>query len=302
MADPRYERAKALRGEGRVAEAEAVLRALAAERPDDVAALYALAVCRIDLGQREQARATLLRVLRAYPGHYEAEYQLARFAQEDGDLVNAAAHYRNVLAAADYADAEARLRQCERGAVVLPVRQLIEQSHVADPGTPKWRLRLLARHILPLGSIAVLPSVFVAVNLADVVDFDGGLLLVYVLMLAVAAAVVNLALAPITIYLRTRAYTAVLYDHGMDVSAGIFRRSKQFVWYYQITEPPTYVRTLRDYLTNTASLAISYNNTATTTSRVVLRGIGSPRRVEQVRSFLRGRIPAERLPIRGPWT
>ncbi|WP_330230865.1 tetratricopeptide repeat protein [Nocardia sp. NBC_00508] len=303
MADSRYEQAKTLRGEGRLAEASAVLTSLLAERPGDVGALYALAVCQLDLGERARARETLRRVIAAHPGHYGAEYQLGRLLQDQGDLAGAAARYRNVLAVNDYADTEARLRQCERAGAVPPVRKMIEQSYVAERGNPGMTLRLRARHILPFGSVATLLSmVFFARPFFAFVDPEATYPLAQLLMLAALLLLMNIALSPITVYIRTRAYTTQLYDYGMDVSTGVFRRSRQFVWYYQITEPPTYVRDAREYLTHTASLLISYNNTATTTVRMKLRGIGSPREVEQMRSYLQSRIPAERLPIRGPWT
>ncbi|WP_162272727.1 tetratricopeptide repeat protein [Nocardia lijiangensis] len=300
MPDPRYEHAKTLRREGRTAEASSVLTALLAERPGDIGALYALAVCQIDTGQRGHARENLLRIAGAHPDHYGAHYQLGRLLQDEGDLRAAAVHYRQVLAVTEYADAAARLAQCERAAAVPPVKKMIEQTYVADRGALVQSLRLRARHVLPLGSIATVLLAFVAARLLNTSGV--GLQLAYPLVLIVLALLLNVALSPITIYIRTRMYTAQLYDYGMDVSEGVFRRSKQFVWYYQITEPPTYVRKPADYLTHTASLIVNYNNTAATTARVRLRGFGSPRQVDQVRSYLQSRIPSERLPIRGPWT
>ncbi|MEU2256817.1 tetratricopeptide repeat protein [Nocardia xishanensis] len=301
MPDPRYEHAKTLRRDGRAAEASSVLTALLAERPGDIGALYALAVCQIDMGERGHARENLRRIAGAHPDHYGAHYQLGRLSQDEGDLRAAAVHYRQVLAVNEYADAAARLAQCERATAVPPVRKMIEQSYVADRGNLVHSLRLKARHILPLGSIAGVLLALVTVRFLDTMT-RAGLEVAYPLVLIVLALLLNVALSPITIYIRTRMYTAQLYDYGMDVSAGVFRRSKQFVWYYQITEPPTYVRRPANYLTHTASLIVSYNDTAATTVRVQLRGFGSPRQVDQIRSYLQSRIPSERLPIRGPWT
>ncbi|WP_040787157.1 tetratricopeptide repeat protein [Nocardia pneumoniae] len=302
MPDPRYEHAKMLRRDGRAAEASAVLAQLLADRPGDIGARYALAVCQLDLGRRREARESLLRVVDAHPGHYAAEYQLGRIQQDEGDLAGAAARYRKVLAVNDFADAEARLHQCERATAVPPVRRMIEQSFVADKGNDRKSLRLRGRHILPLRSAGILVLMILAIPLLRLIDVEGGLLLVYPMFLLALGLVANILLSPLTIFIRTRMYTAQLYDHGMDVSTGVLRRVKQFVWYYQITEPPTYVRKPLNYLTHTASLSVSYNDTASTTRRVELRGIGSPREVEEVRGFLQSRIPPERLPIRGPWT
>lgn len=101
---------------------------------------------------------------------------------------------------------------------------------------------------------------------------------------------------------RALLYGADLHEYGMDVRTGVFRRGAQFIWYYQITEPPTYLRNITSYLTRTASLRISYNNTASTTKYTELPDIGTPRQVEEIRGYLQSRIPPERLSIRGPWT
>jgi hypothetical protein len=325
MADPRYEQAKSLHREGRTAQARAVLVDLLADEPGNVGARYALAICLIDLGERQGARDQLRQVLTEYPQHYEAAYHLGRLFQDDGRYNDAAEAFRQVLAVTELRDTRERLHRCEAalgpppldgpatshdadapapvtGIPVAPgpppVRRMIESAHVADRGEPKRALRLQGRHILPLKSFFFAVLTFTAPGLAPLV----GMTVRLPFLLITGVLLLNVLISPVTIMVRTRMYTAQLYEYGMDVSTGVLRRSKQFIWYYQITEPPTYVRTLTSYLTNTASLLVSYNNTASTTVQVELRGIGSAKQADEVRAYLQSRIPPERLPIRGPWT
>ncbi|WP_162184919.1 tetratricopeptide repeat protein [Allokutzneria albata] len=335
MADPRYEQAKALHRNGRPAEASALLTDLLAEHPGDVGARYALAVCQLDLGARAEARANLRQVIEDYPGHHAAEYLLARELQDEGDLVGAAAGYRRVLAVTEHPEAAARLHQCERTTGIPPVRRMIEHTHVADRGNPVGRVRTRARHLIPsvVRALAVLVLLYWLPALAGAVGgmigrnvavLEGrnlrtqqrfseeyelivrafiagtplGVILGLLLVLAWIYLIVTLAAVPLQALLNG----ADLYEYGMDVHTGVLKRSTQFVWYYQITEPPTYLRTLSSYLTHTASLRISYNDTASTTAQLDLSGIDGPQQVHALRTYLQSRIPSERLPIRGPWT
>jgi hypothetical protein len=97
-------------------------------------------------------------------------------------------------------------------------------------------------------------------------------------------------------------YTVAFHQRGFEVASGVLHRRKQFIWYYQITEEPMYVRTPIMFLTYTASLQITYNHTANAVRGMQLSGIGSPREVEQVRAYLETRRLAERSPIRGALT
>ncbi|AHH99119.1 hypothetical protein GCM10010174_68810 [Kutzneria viridogrisea] len=318
MADSRYEQAKALHRDGRTAQARAVLLDLLAEQPGDLGARYALAICLIDLGETPDAQAQLRQVLADHPQHYEAAYQLGCLLQDEEQYEQAAAAFRQVLAVTDLRDTADRLRRCEAalgGSVPQPpsgpppVRRLIESSHVASRGQLVMSLRLKARHILPLRSATAVVLILLAQGLSRPTFSVNRIIYIYTGYSTVTLlALVNwllvgyLVLALLSLALRARMYTAEIYEYGMDVSSGILRRTRQFVWYYQITEPPTYLRRLSNYLTHTASLVVSYNNTASTTATVQLRGFGSPQRVDEVRSYLESRIPPERLPIRGPWT
>jgi hypothetical protein len=325
VADSRYEHAKALHGQGRVAEASAILADLLADDPGNVGARYAQAISLVDLGRRAEAIEHFRGVLSLLPAHYEAAYRLGCLLQDAGEPIQAAEAFRRVLAVQDFRDAASRLRDCEaatRASAAIaapnladrdqwpvggnpvnpgpaPVRRMIETSHVADPGKLVMTTRLKARHLVPLKSFlfAFLGAV-VYVTQPLHLGVTGSL----PFLLIGLVSLVNLLLSPVTIPVRSRMNSAKLYEYGMDVSTGVLRRSKQFVWYYQITEPPTYVRGLRSYLVHTASLRVTYNNTASTTAQVELTGIGTPQQVEGVRAYLQSRIPPERLPIRGPWT
>jgi membrane protein YdbS with pleckstrin-like domain len=323
MANSRYEQAKALHQEGRTAQARAILVDLLADEPSDVGARYALAICLIGLGERQDAQGQLRQVLTDYPQHYEAAYQLGCLLQDDGRYDQAVEAFRQVLVMTDLRDTKDHLRHCEAALSVPhsnesaaypitpspvtgtpltpgppPVRRMIENTHVADRGRLVRITHLAGRHILPLKSFFIAVLGIPATMTQAFVGASVGLLLILISGTSLLTAVISL----VTIPIRTRMYTAQLYEYGMDVNTGVLRRSKQFIWYYQITEPPTYVRKLTNYLTNTASLLVSYNNTASTSAQVELRGIGSPEQVNEVRAYLQSRIPPERLPIRGPWT
>ena len=335
MADPRYDQAKALHQNGNSAEASTLLTELLVEHPGDVGARYALAVCQLDLGLRAQARANLRQVIEDHPGHHAAEYLLARELQDEGDLVGAAAGFRRVLTVTEHSEAAARLQQCERGTGIPPVRRMIEHTHIADRGKPVRRVRTRARHLIPsvVRPVAVLLLLYWLPALSGTV---GGMIgrtvaasegmpartqqrfsdeyeltvrafiaytpLGLVLGLLLVAAWIYLIATLVAVPIRAMLNGADLFEYGMDVHTGVLKRSTQFVWYYQITEPPTYLRTLSSYLTHTASLRVSYNNTASTTAQLTLTGIDGPSQVHELRSYLQSRIPSERLPIRGPWT
>ncbi|MEO3876635.1 tetratricopeptide repeat protein [Nonomuraea sp. B12E4] len=103
--------------------------------------------------------------------------------------------------------------------------------------------------------------------------------------------------------LNSRINGSDVYEYGVEIRRGLIRRTVQFIWYYQIVEAPSYLRTLGSYFTHTASLGIRYNdNGASSVTQIEMSGVGTPALVKKVGRYLESRIPAERLPIRGPWT
>ncbi|MEV4475300.1 tetratricopeptide repeat protein [Nonomuraea sp. NPDC049504] len=103
--------------------------------------------------------------------------------------------------------------------------------------------------------------------------------------------------------LNSRINGSDVYEYGVEIRRGLVRRTVQFIWYYQIVEAPSYLRTLGSYFTHTASLGIRYNdNGASSVTEIEMSGVGTPALVKRVGRYLESRIPAERLPIRGPWT
>ena len=87
-----------------------------------------------------------------------------------------------------------------------------------------------------------------------------------------------------------------------ELTEPLLHRRKQFIWYYQLTEEPVYLRKPAMLLTHTASLQITYNHTANAVRTMELSGIGSPGEVERIRAYLETRRLAERSPIRGSLT
>ncbi|OHV39757.1 hypothetical protein BBK14_32860 [Parafrankia soli] len=130
----------------------------------------------------------------------------------------------------------------------------------------------------------------------------GGVILGAPALLLAAIAWICFLVSPVTILVKSRTNGADFYEYGVEIKSGFVRRSIQFVWYYQITEAPTYVRSFADYFTNTASLRIHYNPSATTVERVEIAGFGSPDEVKWIGGYLESRVPPERIVIRGPWT
>ncbi|MFI1177624.1 hypothetical protein [Streptomyces melanogenes] len=92
---------------------------------------------------------------------------------------------------------------------------------------------------------------------------------------------------------------ADFYDYGVDIKSGFIHRRVQFVWYYQIVESPSYVRTFGTYFTNTASLGLRYNESgAYSTAYVELPGIGTPQQVRELGRYVESRIFPERYDVR----
>jgi hypothetical protein len=325
-----YEEAGELHRRGRPDEALLLLQRLLQRSPDDVAARFALAVCLTDLGRAPEAQANLRRVLDSEPRHHLAAYRLGRILQAEGASGEAAEAYRRVLTVTDYQDTRARLRECEAavagpqpllppagpgggapplvGPTLTPgpptLRARVDSHRVADRGHIVRSVRLKARHLLP----TLLRHLLIAVALAVLLFVAGESLRIpmgvrMLGMLALLAVVALILAFPLVAYVKTRTNGADFYEYGVDVKAGFVRRRVQFVWYYQIVESPSYVRTFGTYLTNTASLGLRYNEAgASSTEYVELPGIGTPDDVREIGRYVESRIFPERHVIRGPWT
>jgi hypothetical protein len=105
-------------------------------------------------------------------------------------------------------------------------------------------------------------------------------------------------LRAVTVVLRARCYTVTFHERGFELAAGVLHRRKQFIWYHQLVDEPTYLRTPATFLTHTASLQVRYDRAATT-YELLLAGIGSPGEVDRIRAYIETRRLAERAPIRG---
>lgn len=145
---------------------------------------------------------------------------------------------------------------------------------------------------LPTGGVLVLPAADTSWPGQFPITEFLPLLLLVVLFVGVPVAA-----------LKSVTYGADIYEYGVDVKQGLFKRTIQFIWYYQIVESPTYVRNFGNYFTQTASIGIRYNEAGASSSKYVeLPGLGTPDYVRTVLGhYLEARIPPERVPMRGPW-
>jgi hypothetical protein len=185
-----------------------------------------------------------------------------------------------------------------------PVRRLVAEHNLADRGslTPAGLVRQRRRYAAPAIARSTLEAVLATVAsalLSTVIDHPRAPL---VLSLAPAALWVRAGIITVVALVRAHLYAVTFHQRGFEVATGILNRRKRFIWYYQLTEEPHYVRTPGMFVTHTASLQISYNDDAHTARRLELAGIGSPREVEAIRSYIELRRLAERSPIRGPLT
>ncbi|MBD0741000.1 hypothetical protein BG418_05825 [Streptomyces sp. CBMA152] len=167
------------------------------------------------------------------------------------------------------------------GRAVVPgppaLRARSDAHRVADRGRPITAVHLQARH------------------LATAMILAAGALAVFGIVSQHAHEVHRLGLElvlPVAL-VRSRTNGADFYEYGVDVKSGFVRRKVQFVWYYQIVESPTYVRTFGTYVTNTASLGLRYNEAgASSTVHVLLPGIGTPSRVRELGRYVESRAAA----------
>lgn len=198
----------------------------------------------------------------------------------------------------------------------VPIRKVIDEFNATDRGKHIQDVRQQLRYVLPsVGRVAaeaiavtlLLILVPVVVYLLPVklqsqlselplgvVDAWKWIALLVILFIWIRAAIKIGAL-----FLQSRLYRISVYQRGMDIATGVFRRRKQYLWYYQISEEPAYVRRPSMFLTNTASLQVKYNNGNSATKSITLAGIGSPREVDNLRADIESRRLAERATMKG---
>jgi hypothetical protein len=99
-----------------------------------------------------------------------------------------------------------------------------------------------------------------------------------------------------------RLYAVDVHERGIDVASGLFHRSRQFIWFFQMPVEAQYTRSGAEFLTRTASLHLLYNDLTTNKVELNLAGVGTPCQVEEVRMYIEERRVRERTPMRGPFT
>jgi hypothetical protein len=192
-----------------------------------------------------------------------------------------------------------------RGQVITPgppsLETRVRSLRAADRGHLVGTVHLQARRLAPLA----VKGLFAAAALTVVAVVAMGRLSPSIPLLTtpllVAVAWLPFLGTLVVVLAKSRANGADFYQYGVEVKTGLLDRSVHFIWYYQITESPCYVRRLPDYLTRTATLGLRYNQSGESSARYVeLLGIGTPGQVRQLRQYVESRIPAERIPIKGP--
>jgi len=201
-----------------------------------------------------------------------------------------------------------------------PVRHLVDDFYLADRGglasvgrvrqKIRYRAAVIVRATLEAVAVTVFPMIVMAIfhhlppepgAATDLPTAVQGLLH-RVAPVAIAVMWARAGIKTLVVLAQSLMYTVAFHQRGFEVASGVLHRRKQFIWYYQITEEPMYVRTPIMFLTNTASLQVTYNHTANAVREMELSGIGSPREVEQIRAYLETRRLAERSPMRGALT
>lgn len=328
-----YERASDLHRRGRPEEAIPLLQELLQEAPDDLAARYAYGICLTDTGRHAEAQVQFRRVLDGDQRHYQAAYRLGRLLQADGDAEGAAEAYLRVLRAAEqvlgvaeFRDTATRLKACRdtlgatvpaptrspagppvTGRPITPgpptLRTQSESHRVAERGVLKVQVRLKARHLLSMLVKRFLIAVALTATGIFLADRGIGVGVRAFNLLPGFLALLHFLCSFVLLLVKPRTSGADFYEYGVDVKSGFVRRKVQFVWYYQIVESPSYVRTFGTYFTNTASLGLRYNEAgASSTVYVELPGFGTPDQVRETGRYVESRIFPERQVIRGPWT
>ncbi|MFI7694481.1 tetratricopeptide repeat protein [Nonomuraea sp. NPDC049655] len=314
--DEGFDRALALYRAGRTAEARDVLLEVVAEFPGDRVCRYSLGVCLNELGQWREAERHLGAVVAAEPAHHLAAYELGVALQEQGRPAEAAVAFRQSLTGDVVKDVHTRLAACRTAgaaagtlpsvaaappqvvvpddaehaaaleytravaAGVTPYRTMaddLDERAVYDIGQEVWSTRTQTRHL------ALTPLVATALALS-VSALRVPLLVVALGLYAVAAWVAAVVSARVTSY--------VFHQRRVDVAQGVRDRSKQMILYASITQV-RYVRTLSSYLTNTASLELTYM-LGTEKESIVLAGLGRPGQVDKLYQELQGPVVRER--------
>ncbi|MEU8326260.1 tetratricopeptide repeat protein [Nonomuraea sp. NPDC048881] len=318
--DEGFDRALALYRAGRTAEARDVLLEVVAEFPGDRVCRYSLGVCLNELGEWREAERHLGAVVAAEPAHHLAAYELGVALQEQGRPAEAAVAFRQSLTGDVVKDVHTRLAACRTAdgpatghpppqptipvappqvvvpddaehaaaleytravaAGVTPYRTMaddLDERAVYDIGQEVWSTRTQTRHL------ALTPLVATALALSVSV-LRVPLLVVALGLYAVAAWVAAVVSARVTSY--------VFHQRRVDVAQGVRDRSKQVILYASITQV-RYVRTLSSYLTNTASLELTYM-LGTEKESIVLAGLGRPGQVDKLYQELQGPVVRER--------
>ncbi|MEU4549964.1 tetratricopeptide repeat protein [Nonomuraea dietziae] len=325
--DEAFDRALALYKAGRTAEARDVLLEVVAEFPDHRVCRYSLGVCLNELGEWREAERHLGAVVAAEPTHHLAAYELGVALQEQCRLAEAAVAFRQSLARDVVKDVHHRLAACQAdgepaagepsreviapeplpavpaasrevvlpddpehaaaveytrlvSAGVTPYRTMasdLDERDIYDVGEEVWSTRTQTRHL------ALAPLVATALALSVSV-LRVPLLVVALGLYAVAAWVTSVVSARMTSY--------VFYQRRVDVAKGVKDRTKQAILYASITQV-RYARTLSSYLTNTASLELTYM-LGTEKESIVLEGLGRPDKVNKLYEELQGPVVRER--------
>ncbi len=147
-----FERAVALHGEGRLAEAKKLYQGLLKKTPGHGAALYNLGVIALQEGEQEQALDFFGRAVAVDPGHARALHSLGALQQTLGRLDTAADSFRRAIAARPAWSPPRRgliqvlLDREQLGEAKAETRRFLEvQSVIADPrnkGQPRKVLAL----------------------------------------------------------------------------------------------------------------------------------------------------------------
>lgn len=330
-AEPPFDRALGLYRSGRPNEAREVLAAAILDHPDDLALRYALGVCLGDLEQWPAAEEQLAVVVAAQPEHHLAAHRLGVARQAQKRFAEAAAAYRQALLRHHSEDGWTRLRECEErvntaapppaepgpiaepgvgpqatviddpldAAAVWPgpvvpapttTRTLandIDEHGIVDVGSRLTSTHTRSRHLAPAALVATLFGLVVGcVGTGNDSDYGEVQLWVGVAVLVYAW------IAWIAVSLQSKMNTFDFYERRMDLHRGVLNRSMLVIWYYDIFQV-SFVRTPMTYLTNTASLRVTYYE-GTATRTVTLDGIGDPTEVRQLYEKLQPLVVLER--------
>ncbi|MFF3441227.1 tetratricopeptide repeat protein [Streptosporangium sp. NPDC002721] len=267
-----YELGVALQEQGRPDEAAAAFRqSLARDVVKDVR--HRLEACRAD-GGAAAGRPSRKVVAPDPPPPVTA----AVVAPEPPPPAPATPHEVVLPADSEHAAALEYTRTVSAG--VTPYRTMatdLDERGVYDIGEEVWSTRTQTRHLVltPLVATALALSVSV---------LRMPLLVVALGLYAVAAWVTAVVSARMTSY--------VFYQRRVDVAEGVKDRTKQAILYASITRV-RYVRTLSSYLTNTASLELTYM-LGTEKESIVLAGLGRPGKVDKLYDELQGPVVRER--------